>query len=150
IAMLLLEKGAQIIPDAEGLTPLHLASREGHHKLLKILTEHGDTLLDTRDKYKGWTPIFYAASEGNIECVDVLVQASCQVDISDESSHSPIYYAAWEGHIECIDKLRKAGGRVEPIEMKDESPNMVVTNGHLEDDVDLDSNMEINMDSIPS
>ncbi|CAG8459568.1 27087_t:CDS:2 [Dentiscutata erythropus] len=149
IAMLLLEKGAQIIPDAEGLTPLHLASREGHHKLLKILTEHGETLLDTRDKYKGWTPIFYAASEGNIECVDVLVQASCQVDISDESSHSPIYYAAWEGHIECIDKLRKAGGRVETIEMKEESPNLVVTNGHLEGDIDMD-NMEINMDSIPS
>ncbi|CAG8601874.1 21079_t:CDS:2 [Gigaspora margarita] len=147
IAMLLLEKRAQIIPDSEGLSPLHLASREGHHKLLKILTEHGVALLDTRDKYKGWTPIFYAASEGNIECVDVLIQASCQVDISDESNHSPIYYAAWEGHIECIDKLRKAGGRVEKtIEMKDESPNFVVTNGHLDGDID----MENNTDLIPS
>ncbi|CAG8751758.1 18159_t:CDS:2, partial [Racocetra fulgida] len=126
IAMLLLEKGAQIRLDAEGLSPLHLTSREGHHKLLKILTEQGGALLNTPDKYKGWTPIFYAASEGNIECVNILIQANCQVDISDESGHSPIYYAAWEGHIECINKLREAGGRAE---IKDEPSNMIITNG---------------------
>ncbi|CAG8534348.1 4022_t:CDS:2, partial [Cetraspora pellucida] len=147
VAMLLLEKGAQIILDAEGLSPLHLAAREGHHKLLKILTEQGGALLETPDKYKGWTPIFYAASEGNIECVNILTQANCKVDISDELGHSPIYYAAWEGHIECINKLREAGGRVE---MKDEQSTLIITNGHVEGDIDMDNNMETSLDSIPS
>ncbi|CAJ0839934.1 7032_t:CDS:2 [Entrophospora sp. SA101] len=118
ITMLLLNKGAKIVSDVDGLTPLHLASREGHHELLSILTKH-KALLDTLDNYNSWSPIFYAASEGHIECVDVLIKAGCEVNIFDEFHRSPIYYAAWEGHIECINKLHLAGAHVESIEFKD-------------------------------
>ncbi|CAG8554771.1 11064_t:CDS:10 [Acaulospora morrowiae] len=138
IALLLLDKGARIIPDADGLYPLHLTSREGHHELSKILTRYG-VFLDTPDN-EGWSPIFYAASEGHIECVDVLIQAGCQVNITDESGRSPIYYAAWEGHIECINKLHLAGGRVETVEPRDEPMT-----DRLEDPV-----VESNVDPIPS
>ncbi|RHZ82191.1 hypothetical protein Glove_112g42 [Diversispora epigaea] len=144
IALLLLAKGAQIIPDAEGLSSLHLTAREGHHEILKILTEHG-AHLDTLDKYKGWSPLFYAASEGHIECVNALIQANCQVNITDESGHSPIYYAAWEGHIECINKLHFAGGRVEPVEPRFEQFS-INKEYHFDDDLDMNNNI----DSIPS
>ncbi|CAG8537801.1 10627_t:CDS:2 [Paraglomus brasilianum] len=123
IAMLLLDKGAKIIPDAEGLSPLHLSCREGHHELAKLLTEKG-ALLDTPDKYNGWTPIFYAASEGHIGCVKVLLTAGCQVNITDELGNTPIYYAAWEGHIECINLLSDAGGRAESQEPRDEATTL--------------------------
>ncbi|CAG8533496.1 12469_t:CDS:2 [Ambispora leptoticha] len=125
IALLLLKKGAKITANIEGLYPLHLTSREGHHELSKILTEHG-ALLDTVDKYNGWSPIFYAASEGHIQCVKVLLDAKCEVNIKDESGRTPIYYAAWEGHIECINLLNSAGGRVNVAETQ----NGHQSNGH--------------------
>ncbi|CAG8568265.1 9275_t:CDS:2 [Ambispora gerdemannii] len=126
IALLLLKKGAKISADIEGLYPLHLTSREGHHELSKILTEHG-ALLDTVDKYNGWSPIFYAASEGHIKCVKVLLDARCEVNIKDESGRTAIYYAAWEGHIECINLLNSAGGRVNVTENQVQH---VQSNGH--------------------
>ncbi|KAG9303986.1 hypothetical protein G9A89_005896 [Geosiphon pyriformis] len=129
IAMLLLKRGAKITADREGLCPLHLTSREGHHELSKILTEHG-ALLDTPDKYNGWTPIFYASSEGHIQCVKVLLEAGCQVNLKDESGHTPIYYAAWEGHIECISLLNSAGGRVEITDQRDEEVQTTFQNNH--------------------
>ncbi|RIA87384.1 hypothetical protein C1645_777448 [Glomus cerebriforme] len=148
ISLLLLDKGAKIIPDAEGLTPLHWTARQGHHELLKILTEHGAS-LDTHDKYKGWTPIFYAASEGHIECVNVLIQAGCKVNITDEAGHSPIYYAAWEGHIKCIDKLSQlAGGFAETAEPIIDEPMMMIENGQIDEQIDDD--LDNNINSIPS
>ncbi|GBB88938.1 hypothetical protein RclHR1_15560002 [Rhizophagus clarus] len=148
IALLLLDKGAKVVPDAEGITPLHLTARQGHHELLKVLTEHC-TSLDTRDKYKGWTPIFYAASEGHIECVNVLIQAGCKVNITDEARHSPIYYAAWEGHIKCVDKLLQlAGGFVEATEPIMNEQTMIVENGQVDEQNDDD--LDNNINNIPS
>ncbi|CAG8503704.1 1107_t:CDS:2 [Acaulospora colombiana] len=137
IALLLLAKGARIIADADGLFPLHLTSRKGHHELSKILTEYGD-FLNTPDN-EGWSPIFYAASEGHVECVNVLIQAGCQVNIKDYLGRSPIYYAAWEGHIECIDKLHLAGGRVESEDepMVEDATNLLDDRSEIKSGIDL-------------
>ncbi|CAI2166042.1 19028_t:CDS:2 [Funneliformis geosporum] len=150
ISLLLLDKGAKIIPDAEGLTPLHLTARQGHHGLLKVLTEHG-AFLDAPDKYKGWTPIFYAASEGHIECVNVLIQAGCKVNITDEAGHSPIYYAAWEGHIKCINKLLQwPGGFAETADPIIDEPMAAAENMQIDGPIDEYLSMANNINSIPS
>lgn len=113
IAMMLIGRGANVIAcNADGLEPLHITCREGHTRLAKTLTTRG-ARLDQEDKYMCWTPIFYAASEGHVECVKILLEAGCNVNVVDELGKTPIYYAASEGHADCVELLVEAGGKVE-------------------------------------
>ncbi|ORZ04447.1 hypothetical protein BCR41DRAFT_198189 [Lobosporangium transversale] len=73
-----------------------------------------------------WTPLFYAASEGHTECVRVLLEAGCRVNVVDEHGETPIYYAASEGHADCVDLLVQAGGRAEGIKPPESASDIVM------------------------
>ncbi|KAJ6122528.1 hypothetical protein N7512_004993 [Penicillium capsulatum] len=78
IVKMLLERKAQLLPDAEGLyTP-------------------------TYDKLYQWTPLFHAASEGCVPCLRTLLELGVDAKVADEKGLSAMYYAAWEGHLECM------------------------------------------------
>ncbi|KAI1388852.1 SPX domain-containing protein [Hypoxylon trugodes] len=122
---LLLEHGAQILPDAEGLYPQHLVARSGQTpQLLRLLQEYGAD-LDQIDKLYGWTPLVHAASEGNVPCLEELLNVGVDPNIVDEKDLPAMYYAAWEGHLECMQKLtpHQKG--------KTESPLMMHTSSSL-------------------
>jgi CDK inhibitor PHO81 len=105
IASLLLQQGARLLPDAEGLYPQHLVARSSQSpEFLLLLKEHGAD-LNQKDKLYQWTPLFHAASEGRIECLRTLLQNSVDVDALDEKGLSAMYYATWEGHLECMEQL---------------------------------------------
>ena len=102
IVELLLKHGANIMPDAEGLYPQHLVARSGlTPQLLLLLKEYGAD-LDQVDKLYSWTPLFHAASEGNVPCMETLLDVGVTSNILDEKDLSAMYYAAWEGHLECM------------------------------------------------
>ena len=110
ITKLLLEKGATILSDAEGLYPQHLVARKGGSPdMLLVLQQHGAD-LDQRDKVYQWTPLFHAASEGFKDCVQVLIARGADVDIMDEKGLSAMYYATWEGHLYCMTPIALARG----------------------------------------
>jgi CDK inhibitor PHO81 len=105
IATLLLEQGARLLPDAEGLFPQHLVARASQSSdLLLLLKEHGAD-LNQKDKLYQWTPLFHAASEGRISCLRTLLENRVDVDALDEKGLSAMYYATWEGHLECMEPL---------------------------------------------
>lgn len=105
IVELLLRNGAQILPDAEGLYPQHLVARSGQTpKLLLLLKQYGAD-LDQIDKLYGWTPLVHAASEGNVPCLQELLNIGADPDILDEKDLPAMYYAAWEGHLQCMKLL---------------------------------------------
>lgn len=102
IVELLLKHGARILPDAEGLFPQHLVARSGQTpQLLHLLKEYSAD-LDQIDKLYSWTPLFHAASEGNVPCLQTLLEIGVKTNVVDEKELSAMYYAAWEGHLECM------------------------------------------------
>ena len=102
IAKLLLERGARILCDAEGLYPQHQIARSGlEPQLLLLLSRHGAD-LNQKDKLYQWTPLFHAASEGHVNCLQVLLEQRVDVDALDEKDLSAMYYATWEGRLECM------------------------------------------------
>ncbi|KAJ3225625.1 phosphate system positive regulatory protein pho81 [Chytriomyces hyalinus] len=104
IATLLLSKGASLVLNNDGLSPLHLAARAGHADLLSLLIKHGGD-VDLVDVFQGWTPVFYAATEGHIRCVELLIGAGCSKTIKDETDWNAWTYALYHGHIEVAKLL---------------------------------------------
>ncbi|KAI9794819.1 MAG: phosphate system positive regulatory protein pho81 [Peltula sp. TS41687] len=109
IVRLLLEKEAQVLPDAEGLFPQHLVARSGKTPQLLLLLRQFGANLDEIDKLNQWTPLFHAASEGHVDCLRVLLKNGARVDILDEKGLSAKYHAAWEGHLKCVKLLGPVG-----------------------------------------
>ncbi|KAM3074237.1 phosphate system positive regulatory protein pho81 [Clarireedia jacksonii] len=102
IVELLLKHGAKILPDAEGLYPQHLVARSGQTPQLLLLLKSYGADLNQIDKLYSWTPLFHAASEGNVPCMQTLLDVGVETNILDEKDLSAMYYAAWEGHLECM------------------------------------------------
>ena len=105
IANLLLEKKARLLPDAEGLFPQHLVARSGQNPDTLLMLERYGADLDQLDKLYQWTPLFHAASEGRVNCIEVLLEKGADAQISDEKGYSAMYYATWEGHLQCMKLL---------------------------------------------
>jgi CDK inhibitor PHO81 len=105
VATLLLQQGAKLLPDTEGLYPQHLVARSSKTpELLLLLKEHGAD-LNQKDKLYQWTPLLHAASEGRIACLRTLLENKVDVEALDEKGLSAMYYATWEGHLECMEQL---------------------------------------------
>jgi CDK inhibitor PHO81 len=110
VAILLLGKGARLLPDAEGLYPQHLVARSSDSsELLLLLKQHGAD-LNQRDKLYSWTPLFHAASEGRVQCLQTLLQSGADVNALDEKGLTALYYATWEGKVQCMNLLWERSG----------------------------------------
>ncbi|CAL8581836.1 phosphate system positive regulatory protein pho81 [Xanthoria parietina] len=102
ITQLLLERKAQVLPDAEGLFPQHLVARSGRSTDMLLILEHYGADLNQQDNLYQWTPLFHAAAEGKVDCLKVLLERGVDIRILDEKGLSAMYYATWEGHLECM------------------------------------------------
>lgn len=102
IIKMLLERNAQLLPDAEGLYPQHLVARASQSPQLLLLLKHHGADLNQRDKMYQWTPLFHAASEGCVDCLRILLELGVDAGAVDEKGLAAMYYAAWEGHLECM------------------------------------------------
>jgi ankyrin repeat protein len=100
-------------PDAAELalqSPLHIAAREGHHAVVKLLVEEGFP-IDSRDG-DGRTPLSYACESGHLESVQVLLikKRFVGVNSTDKNRRTPLSYAAAEGHVDVVAALVGQGG----------------------------------------
>lgn len=106
IVSLLLQRGANCLPNGNGEYPMHLAAREGYSAVCKLLLHLEG--WDTPDKYHEWTPLFHASRYGHEDCVRILIQAGCRAQAIDELGHLAVHYAAWYGHYESLSPLLEA------------------------------------------
>ncbi|XP_062297967.1 transient receptor potential cation channel subfamily A member 1b [Scomber scombrus] len=93
--------------DERGLTPLHLASRGGHTKVVQLLLRKGALF---HSDYKGWTCLHHAASEGYTQTMDILLSANLKLlNKTDEDGNTALHIAARSGHMAAV-KLMLARG----------------------------------------
>lgn len=141
ITELLLDRKAKILPDAEGLFPQHLVARSGRSPEMLLMLERYGANLDQRDNLDQWTPLFHAASEGRVECVQTLLSRNVDMEVLDEKGLSAMYYATWEGHLECMRLLSSTTARQPSI------PQLITAQATIAPPVEVSTTNDMNVDA---
>lgn len=96
VAELLLRAGASACdPNAEGATPLHLATRTPNHACIAILLSHGADPSALSDNLRGaWQA---AAARGHVESLRLLHEAGAPVCLGDKGALTIAHEAAGAG-----------------------------------------------------
>ena len=87
-------------------------SRDGRTESLRdILLSVPDVDLEMRDAM-GKTALIHAAESGQLETMQLLLDAGARVDAGDSVNMTPLLYAALEGHVEAVKLLQKHGASI--------------------------------------
>ncbi|TWW64266.1 ankyrin repeat domain-containing protein 10-like [Takifugu flavidus] len=116
--------------------PIHRACRDGDVGALVSILERlsNQTHLTVEDSFFGWTPLHWAAHNGQLECLMRLVQMGCEVNTATSHfKHTPTHSAAIGGHVDCLVWLTQAGADVNRQDLLGETPiHKAARSGSLE------------------
>jgi hypothetical protein len=88
-----------------GETALHIAAKEGHEEVCRVLLLNIDG-IDVNPKLKdGRTPLHIASERGFIEIVNMLLLCGATVSARDNLGYTPLHYAARFGRVNIVKKL---------------------------------------------
>ncbi|MFC1567202.1 ankyrin repeat domain-containing protein, partial [bacterium] len=88
------------------LTPLFIASQEGHKKIVQILLA-AKADVNYAIKY-GWTSLLVASSAGNTKIVQLLINVKADINKADINGVTPLYIASQKDHREIVQLLINA------------------------------------------
>lgn len=94
-------------PDANGLTPLHVAALGGRSDIVHLLLRYK---ADPNQKNSsGMTPLHAAAMAGHVETARLLLLHGARPNDQDQRGNTPLYCAAWDGNEDMVDLLLEHG-----------------------------------------
>jgi ankyrin repeat protein len=95
---------------AAGMTPLQLASYNGHLPVVEFLVSIG---VDVNSKGRGgWTALHMACSQGHLATVKFLVSKGANPIATTNREYTPLNYALANGHLNVLAYLEKQHVRV--------------------------------------
>jgi ankyrin repeat protein len=100
-----------------GTTALHIAALRGLPESCKLLLTRAGTASEVRDAL-GRTPLTHAASGGQLNTVQLLLQYSADVNTVDDSNMTPLYLASISDHIDVAACLLTAGADVHAVDLE--------------------------------
>ncbi len=119
-------------PNEQGMTPLHLATREGLTETVKLLLTVPDISVNLVSN-NGWTALHIASRMGHADIVDALLTVpNINPNAVNSDGWSALHWAAWHGFIEVITVLLTAPGiKVNIADKNDTTPlHLAARNGH--------------------
>lgn len=85
-------------------SPLMMASLKGHLELARKLIERGADVNKT-----GWTPLHYAATNGHLPVIELLLEQHAYIDAESPNGSTPLMMAAHYGTPAAVKLLLEAG-----------------------------------------
>lgn len=107
----------------DGLSPLQVACKQGHHDSVFLLIENGADINDACDN-DGKTPLYLACEFGHISVVKLLLRSKADVNFCDNDGASPLYIASKQGHSGIVKLLLNHGAIVTNKIKKNKIPNI--------------------------
>lgn len=93
------------IEDAQGMTPIHYATRFKKPELVKYLLEERKIDPNVQDNY-GWTPLHIAAQNGDSEIINILLEHKAKKSIvGSKPAFLPVHSAIQVGHKDLLEVL---------------------------------------------
>lgn len=127
-AKMLIARGASIdAPESwRGQTPMMWAAAQGHPQMIAMLAEAGADVnarsavvqwdrqrtQEPREKWLppgGLTPLLFAARQGCVDCIGVLLKAGANIDVIDPDRQSALVLALINGHFDVAGALIDSG-----------------------------------------
>ena len=96
-----------------GYSPLHAASSNGHHEVLKLLLKYEDEHVNGKTVDGGYTPLHLAASAGHVDCVKVLLEhEKIDTSVTDAFGRTPLDTAEQNIKSDVAKLLRSYGKKM--------------------------------------
>ncbi|XP_028924250.1 transient receptor potential cation channel subfamily A member 1 [Ornithorhynchus anatinus] len=96
--------------DQEGMTPLHLAAKNGHDKVVQYLIRKGALFLSD---HRGRTALHHAALGGYTQTLHVILDTNLKcTDQLDEDGNTALHLAGREGHAKATSLLLHSGAQI--------------------------------------
>ena len=93
--------------DEKGVTPLFVASENGHHQAVDALLTAGAD--KDAPNNAGWTPLHLASQNGHHQVVEALLLAGANKDAANNHGATPLYIASGKGYRQIEEALLAAG-----------------------------------------
>lgn len=90
--------------NAQGESPLMLAALKGQLDLASQMVQKGADVNKT-----GWTPLHYAASNGHLPLIRLLIENSAYIDAESPNGSTPLMMASMYGSLEAVKLLLDEG-----------------------------------------
>ena len=115
----------------DGVTPLYIASQEGHSKIVELLLSEGAN--PNTASSDGVTSLYLASQNGHIKVVNTLLKKMADPNIARNDKETPLFKASYKGHLRIVRSLLEAGADPNKTRYNNVSPiYMASQEGHTQ------------------